>query len=50
MSKENTKYDELAKHLYDLWKEAHPKQEAFGRITRRDRDYWRALAQTYEGL
>lgn len=42
---ENIKYDDLARHIYAQHRLAHPEWEHFDRITRKERDYWRALAQ-----
>lgn len=44
MSVENTKYDELATHIYHLHR-GDKRWPNWSNIKRTERDYWRALAQ-----
>ena len=47
MANEITKYDIDARYLYELNRQ--PNWEHWDRITRRERDYWRAQAQVFRG-
>ena len=42
---ENRKYDERAKLLYDLRRNDKKTWPTFAFLKRKERDYWRALAQ-----
>lgn len=45
MGPENRKYDEKAKWLYEMHRETHPTWPPFAFLKRKERDYWRGLAE-----
>lgn len=51
---ENTQYDDISKYLYNLhrnwWGKPRHMWKPFEGLTRKERDYWRALALTSEGF
>jgi hypothetical protein len=45
--KQNRKFDVMAKRLFTFW---HPGKGGFESLKGKEKDFWRALAETHQGF